>query len=121
MFIFIAVGIVVVRSSNESARASAEIIAERSTHETAVRISKNLEAYKQKLDGISIVIQSMKRDTTARGKLERVFKMQKNELFYVKVGAWADIIYQMNHGAKSKIFSRQNVAGKRDALQKITG
>ena len=69
MFIFIAVGIVVVRSSNESARASAEIIAERSTHETAVRVSKNLEAYKQKLDGISIVIQSMKRDTTARGKL----------------------------------------------------
>ncbi len=69
MFIFIAVGIVVVRSSNQSARASAEIIAARSTGETAVQISKKLEAYKQKLDGISIVIESMKRDATARAKL----------------------------------------------------
>ncbi|MBP8784813.1 MAG: methyl-accepting chemotaxis protein [Synergistaceae bacterium] len=69
MFIFIVVGIVVSRSSNQSARASAEIIAERSTQETAVQISKKLEAYKQKLDGISIAIEGIKRDVNSRDKL----------------------------------------------------
>lgn len=69
MLIFVLVGIIVGKSSNESARHSAETIAEQTTHEGAAQTARWLEAYQHKLEGMAVVIESMPRDSEARGKL----------------------------------------------------
>ena len=69
VLVFIIVGVTVGMSSNESARVAAENLSMRSAREAAVRVARGFEAYKNKLEGLSIVIESMKRDSSARENL----------------------------------------------------
>ena len=70
VLVFILVGVAVYLQSGRSAKVSAERISMLGAQDAANSVSRRLESNKNKLDGISAVIESMERDKTSRKKLE---------------------------------------------------